>query len=68
MSNMKIIAVVGKRCVSCGYCVQVCKQGAVSVPDGVRAVVDGEKCIACAECVKNCPAGIISLSTREVDA
>ena len=43
-------------CKRCGQCVQLCKQGAVSL-DGDLPVTDPEKCTLCGECIELCPGG-----------
>lgn len=60
----KYIARIGKNCVACGSCVPVCPKQALSVPHGVRAMVDQSLCIGCGLCVKECPAGIIEKVLR----
>ena len=46
-------------CVSCGQCVEVCPQNAMSLVDG-KAVIDLSKCTACGECVRVCPVNAIT--------
>lgn len=41
-------------CVKCGYCIKTCKQGALSVKDGVICI-DRERCISCGACTEICP-------------
>ncbi|WP_041139157.1 4Fe-4S binding protein [Beduini massiliensis] len=60
----KYIAVVGKRCVACGVCMNVCPKHAIKVENGIKAVVDKSLCIGCGICVKMCPAGIIDKAER----
>ena len=48
-------------CVACGSCVKVCPKFAISVPDGVFAVVDSALCVGCGKCAKECPASIIEI-------
>lgn len=50
---------IGKRCVACGECMNVCPRGAIQVMDGIRAVVNETTCVGCGLCVNTCPAGII---------
>ncbi|MBN2271672.1 MAG: glycyl-radical enzyme activating protein [Sedimentisphaerales bacterium] len=44
------------RCKRCGQCVQLCKQGAISL-DGDLPVTDPQKCTLCGECIEPCPGG-----------
>lgn len=60
----KYLAVVGKRCVACGVCMNVCPRNAISIPAGITAVVDSTLCIGCGLCVKNCPAGVMKKTER----
>ena len=48
-----------KKCLSCGGCISVCPQDAISWI-GNKAFVDNEKCISCAICIRTCPVGAIS--------
>ncbi|WP_294413468.1 4Fe-4S binding protein [uncultured Ruminococcus sp.] len=48
-------------CVACGCCVKVCPRAAISVPNGVNAVIDETLCIGCGKCATECPASIITL-------
>lgn len=41
-------------CISCGVCVKVCREGALSLEDG-KVVMDASKCNNCGRCVKSCP-------------
>ena len=59
-------AVVSTReCVACGCCVKVCPRNAITVPDGIHAVVDKALCVGCGICVRECPASILSLEVEE---
>jgi len=53
------------RCIGCGACLSVCKQGAISM-DGDVAVTDREKCIACGACVEVCYAEAREMAGREL--
>lgn len=55
------IASIGKRCVACGCCTQVCPKGAVHIENGIIAEIDEEKCIGCGKCAGNCPAAVITI-------
>lgn len=48
-------------CVACGSCVKVCPKKAISIPDGVFAVLRHTLCVGCGKCVKECPASVITL-------
>lgn len=60
----KKLARVGKNCVACGSCLEVCPLGAISIWRGVTAVVNGEKCVGCGRCEKECPASAIQVEER----
>ena len=60
----KRLARVGKNCVACGSCLEVCPLGAISIWKGVIAQVSGEKC--CGKCARECPASAIHVIEREV--
>ena len=62
----KKTAVVAAECVGCGNCAKICPLGAISVPDGVRAVVNAARCVGCGKCARECPASVIEL--REAEA
>lgn len=62
----KRLAQVGKSCVACGSCLEVCPLGAISIWKGVIAQVRGEKCVGCGKCAKECPASAIHVIEREV--
>lgn len=50
-----------ERCKGCGYCVDVCKQGALSQKGNLNkkgynvVEADEEKCIQCGMCYRMCP-------------
>ena len=48
------------QCLSCGGCVSVCPQDAISMKNLI-AYVDSGKCISCEICVNTCPIGAISM-------
>lgn len=54
-----------RECVACGCCVKVCPRYAITVPDGIHAVVDKALCVGCGICVRECPASILSLEVEE---
>lgn len=51
-----------KKCVSCGACVQVCPQNAISLEKGQKAVIATEKCIGCGECLSACAVKAIQMN------
>ena len=50
-----------KLCVACGCCMNACKIGAISIPNGVCAIIDEVKCVGCGMGAKNCPASVIAM-------
>lgn len=42
-------------CISCGVCVKVCRENALTQEDG-RIILDEQKCNYCGRCAKSCPA------------
>lgn len=50
-----------KLCVACGCCMNACRIGAISIPNGVCAIIDEAKCVGCGMCAKNCPASVIAM-------
>ena len=50
-----------KECVSCGSCIKVCPQSAISMHNGLYAAVNQELCISCGRCAAECPASIINI-------
>ena len=59
------MAQVGKECVACGCCANVCPKGAIDVVWGIAAQVDWESCVGCGKCAKVCPAAVIELVERD---
>jgi anaerobic sulfite reductase subunit C len=47
-----------EKCSGCEACVETCKEGALSVHDGM-VFLDVSRCLYCGQCVKVCPAGAI---------
>ncbi len=41
-------------CINCGVCAKVCREGAITIKDGVIEI-DREKCNYCGRCVFSCP-------------
>lgn len=64
MAKRKAIVSI-RECVACGCCMKVCPRNAITVPQGIHAVVDKELCVGCGKCAKECPASIISLEVTE---
>ena len=58
---MKKAFINEKTCVACGCCLTACKLNAISIINGVHAVIDLSKCVGCGMCAKKCPASIISV-------
>lgn len=50
MVKVRKIAAVGRECVACGSCENICPRGAIRVWNGLIARVDGEKCVGCGMC------------------
>ena len=46
MSSKRYAQVDKEYCVSCGTCTKACPLQAISVPDGISAVVELARCIA----------------------
>lgn len=57
----KKIAIISDECVACGCCEKVCPLNAVSITNGVIAIIDEQKCVGCGKCSKACPACVISI-------
>lgn len=50
----------GEPCTRCGACVDVCREDAVSLPDGQEdPAVNLNKCVSCGQCVSVCPTGAL---------
>ena len=58
---MEKIKVEKERCKGCHYCVESCKQGAISVSGESNSkgynfvVVDQDACVSCGNCYRVCP-------------
>jgi len=48
-----------KKCISCGACISVCPNKAISFKDS-KAFIDQKKCKKCYECIEICPVKAIS--------
>ncbi len=51
-------SVKGKKCISCGICIDKCDVDAIHIED--YAIISPDKCIGCAGCIAVCPTGAIS--------
>lgn len=65
--TMKSANVNEKLCVACGCCLTACKVGAISISNGVHAVIEKRKCIGCGMCARKCPASIITIKEGKYD-
>lgn len=61
MSSKRYAQVDKEYCVSCGTCTKACPLQAISVPDGISAVVELARCIGCGLCARECPASVIKV-------
>ena len=52
MSSKRYAQVDKEYCVSCGTCTKACPLQAISVPDGISAVVELARCIGCGLCAR----------------
>lgn len=66
MSSKRYAQVDKEYCVSCGTCIKACPLQAISVPDGISAVVEMGRCIGCGLCARECPASVIKVVTADV--
>lgn len=64
MAKKKAVVSI-QECVACGCCMKVCPRNAISIPDGIYAVIDQNLCVGCGKCAKECPASIITLEVTE---
>jgi Na+-translocating ferredoxin:NAD+ oxidoreductase RNF subunit RnfB len=62
--SRRIADIFQEECVGCGCCMKACRQGAITVPKGIFAVVDFEKCTGCGLCARECPASVIKITDR----
>ncbi len=56
------------KCIGCGECAEVCKEGAHIMKDGLHSL-DFSKCVSCFKCTEACPAGAVAINgtAMEVD-
>ena len=66
MSSKRYAQVDKEYCVSCGTCTKACPLQAISVPDGISAVVELARCIGFGLGVRECPASVIKVVTADV--
>ena len=66
MSSKRYAQVDKEYCVSCGTCTKACPLQAISVPDGISAVVELARCIGCGVVGRECPASVIKVVTADV--
>lgn len=66
-SLIKKTAVVSSQCVACGYCMSVCPKNAISIPNGIKAIINKEICIGCGICARSCPASVISIKEENIN-
>lgn len=66
MSSKRYAQVDKEYCVSCDTCIKACPLQAISVPDGISAVVELGRCIGCGLCARECPASVIKVVTADV--
>ncbi len=50
-------------CNQCGACVEVCREGAISLT-GQAPVVNPAKCLSCGQCIPVCPTGTLQEAAR----
>ncbi|MBN1578722.1 MAG: DUF362 domain-containing protein [Chitinispirillaceae bacterium] len=55
--------IIGKNCIGCGACRDVCPADAITVIDG-KARLDPAKCIGCASCIAVCKNDAVELDWR----
>lgn len=59
---MENIISIGKACVGCGACAQICPQKCIRLKSNAEGflypVVDDAKCSNCGACLKHCPQGV----------
>ena len=53
-----------ERCVSCGLCVELCPEQAISMSLNYIVAIDPGTCTGCGSCVDECPNEAISLGRQ----
>ena len=61
------LAHFSEKCISCGACVAVCPQKAISWIDE-SLTIDRARCVGCGRCADECPTGAMKLYGREYEA
>ncbi len=51
-------------CSRCKACLDVCREGAISLPEDSPLVIDSGKCLSCGQCLKVCPTGTLQEEGR----
>jgi len=62
-SKASQIMFTSKKCIMCGGCVEVCKNGVQAISP---RTLDYQKCIGCGECAEVCPTKALTLSGKEM--
>ena len=66
MSAKPEIGYTQKKCIGCGSCVKICKNGVYTLVNG-KFLINREKCVMCALCVSSCFADALVLYGETVD-
>jgi dissimilatory sulfite reductase (desulfoviridin) alpha/beta subunit len=51
-------------CTQCEACVEVCKEGAITLDEGPGPVLDESRCVLCGQCARACPSGALLEGTQ----
>lgn len=62
------LAVNRDRCVGCGACVRVCKQGVNAIGEDGKVIMDFAGCVVCGLCVQLCPQKCRQISGQRYSA
>jgi pyruvate formate lyase activating enzyme len=60
------LAVMPEKCVSCGACLDVCKEGALALNRTQRIVIDRHRCTSCGDCPPECDVRALEMVGRDV--
>ncbi|MFC1958148.1 glycyl-radical enzyme activating protein [Chloroflexota bacterium] len=60
------LGIIRSSCNSCGKCLKVCPEQAISLDDNGIIRFNRDKCSACGECVAACPPGALTIYGRQV--